>query len=116
MDGIHILITTGGYLQQRCIDRRKPDFSAVKMVVYDEADELFIQDVNCSHFQALYKEFAQQKVTPQHLLFSATFNDNIIARLKEQIGSFELFPLKKEALKLKGVKNFKITLDTNLKI
>lgn len=63
-----------------------------------------------------YKAFAEQKVEPQHLLFSATFNDNIILRLKEYIGSFELFPLKKEALKLKGVKNFRITLDTPQKI
>lgn len=42
MDGIQILITTSGYLQQRCADRRQPDFSQLKMLVYDEADELFI--------------------------------------------------------------------------
>jgi len=43
-------------------------------------------------------------------MFSATFNDDVISRLKSYVGKFELFPLKKEALKLKGVKNFKILL------
>ena len=44
-------------------------------------------------------------------MFSATFNDDVISRLKHYIGKFDLFPLKIEALKLKGVKNFKFKLN-----
>jgi superfamily II DNA/RNA helicase len=49
-------------------------------------------------------------------MFSATFNDDVISRLKNYVGKFELFPLKKEALKLKGVKNFKILLNAESKV
>lgn len=84
--------------------------SALKTIVYDEADELYIQDGNLPSFEALFKVLNDIKVAPQHLMFSATFNDDVISRLKSYVGKFELFPLKKEALKLKGVKNFKILL------
>jgi hypothetical protein len=50
------------------------------------------------------------------LLFSATFDTAIIQKVKEFIGEFELYPLKKEALKLKGVKNFKIMLNEAEKV
>jgi hypothetical protein len=49
-------------------------------------------------------------------LFSATFDTAIIQKVKEFIGEFELYPLKKEALKLKGVKNFKIMLNETEKV
>ena len=42
--GGHIMITVPGFIKNKLTSRDKsdiPDFSALKMVVYDEADELF---------------------------------------------------------------------------
>ena len=46
-DAGHILITVPGYLKNRLSARNcNLDLSALKMVIYDEADELFIQHSN----------------------------------------------------------------------
>jgi len=43
LEGAQILITTPGFVKSRFDNRKSPiDLSALKMVVYDEADELFI--------------------------------------------------------------------------
>jgi superfamily II DNA/RNA helicase len=42
VDTAQILITTPGALAKRCGGRKKIDLSALKIIVYDEADELFI--------------------------------------------------------------------------
>lgn len=43
-DSGHILITVPGYLKNRLSAKKcNLDLSALKMIVYDEADELFIQ-------------------------------------------------------------------------
>jgi len=43
-------------------------------------------------------------------LFSATFSDIVIEKIATFIGDLNAFPVKKETLKLKGVKNFKMTM------
>jgi len=43
LEGAQILVTTPGFLKQRVNNRSGAlDLSALKMIVYDEADELFI--------------------------------------------------------------------------
>ena len=105
-------MTVPGFLKQKLVDSRKAnlDLTALKLVVYDEADELFIQESNLVCFQALQKYLKQHNVTPQHCLFSATFNDDVITSAKHLIGDYKAFPIKKEALKLKGVKQYKMLL------
>lgn len=49
-------------------------------------------------------------------MFSATFTDDVIQAAKDYIGDFKAFPIKKEALKLKGVKSLKIELSKNAKL
>ena len=39
----HIMITVPGYLKNKLTGRKALDMSALKMIVYDEADELFLQ-------------------------------------------------------------------------
>jgi superfamily II DNA/RNA helicase len=58
MDG-HILITNPGYVSQKLKNVKSGgiDFSALKMIVLDEADELFIQDGNMECFTLLKKQF-----------------------------------------------------------
>ena len=80
------------------------------MIVYDEADELFIQEANLVCFEAMSKHLKKLDVNPQHCLFSATFTDDVINCAKALIGDYKAFPIKKEALKLKGVKQFKLSI------
>lgn len=40
----HIMVTVPGYLKNKLVERNsKLDLSNLKMIVYDEADELFLQ-------------------------------------------------------------------------
>ena len=48
-------------------------------------------------------------------MYSATFNDDVIKFASHFVGSFTPFTIKKEALKLKGVKNYRINLTETLK-
>lgn len=52
---------------------------------------------------------------PQHCMYSATFNDEVIKFASKFVGSFTPFTIKKEALKLKGVKNYRISLNEKQK-
>lgn len=109
----HILITVPGFLKSKLMDSRKVslDLSALKMIVYDEADELLLQESNLVCFEALQKYLKKIEVKPQHCLFSATFSDQVIEVAKALIGDYKAFPIKKEALKLKGVRQFKLRID-----
>ena len=49
----HILVTVPGFLKNKLSGRKPLDLSALKMIVYDEADELFIQQSNHEGFQNL---------------------------------------------------------------
>ena len=112
ISGGHILVTAPGFLKSKLTARGKPDIdlSALKMIVYDEADELFIQEANLVCFEAMSKHLKKIDVNPQHCLFSATFTDDVINCAKALIGDYKAFPIKKEALKLKGVKQFKMNI------
>ena len=118
--GGHILVTTPGFIKQKLGggrgDKGGLDLGAVKMIVYDEADELFMQESNLVCFESLQKTLKKASVTPQHCLFSATFSDDVIQVTKALVGDYTAFPIKKESLKLKGVKNFKLSLDDAAKI
>lgn len=49
-------------------------------------------------------------------MFSATFNDAVIDRIKSFVGVCTYFLIPKEALRLKGVQNFKIRLSPEEKV
>lgn len=118
--GGHILVTTPGFIKQKLGggrgDKAGLDLGALKMVVYDEADELFMQESNLVCFESLQKHTKKANLTPQHCLFSATFSDDVIQTAKALVGDYTAFPIKKESLKLKGVKNYKLALDDKAKI
>lgn len=48
-------------------------------------------------------------------MYSATFNDDVLKFASQFVGSFVPFTIKKEALKLKGVKNLRISLNEEKK-
>lgn len=64
----------------------------------------------------LIKYLKNEKIKPQQILFSATFTAEVIERVQQYVGEVTQFQVKKEALRLMGVKNFKIGLDQNEKI
>ena len=107
----HILITVPGYLKNKLTGRKIDlDLSALQAVVYDEADELFMQHNNHSCFEALKKHLKDKGVNPQHCMYSPTYNDEVVNKTNQFVGKFTSFNIKKESLKLKGVKNFKLTM------
>lgn len=74
-----ILITVPGYLKNKLIDRKRMlDLSALKMIVYDEADELFIQKDNHECFLKLQEHLKKIGKVPQHCMYSATFNEDVL--------------------------------------
>ena len=49
--GEHIIVTTPGYIKTNNGSRdNKLDFSELKMIIFDEADELLLQDSNLLAF------------------------------------------------------------------
>jgi len=87
-------VTTPGFLKQRVNQRSgNVDLSALKMFVYDEADELFVQDNTVKDLDVIYKSLAKMSISQQNVLFSATFNDTVVERIKQYIGDTNMFPI-----------------------
>ena len=61
----HILVTVPGQLKNKLTGRKPLDISALKMIVYDEADELFLQQSNHDGFQMLKQILTKQGLSPQ---------------------------------------------------
>jgi superfamily II DNA/RNA helicase len=88
------------------------------MVVFDEADELINNVSYHKSYDLLIKEFTKWGIVPQYLFFSATVNEEAIQRIKLLIkdeGRLKCFTVKKESLRLKGVKQFKLKIDEKKK-
>lgn len=100
------------------ISARKVDINLenLKTVVYDEADELFLQSTNHPCFDAMKRYFEKIKIEPQHCLYSATFNDDVINTVRHFIGDIKAYPVANQALRLKGVQNYKILLKPEEKV
>ena len=67
-------------------------------------------------FESLKKELDKNPVKPQHVLFSATIKENTQTRPHALFGDFTKFLVKKESLKLNGVKHFKMQLTDSNKL
>ena len=55
-------------------------------------------------------------IAPQHCLYSATFNEDVIGYAGQFVGDYMAFPIKKEALKLKGVRMNRIHMQPEDKL
>jgi len=65
IDDAHILITVPGFLYNKLTSRKVTlDFSHLKMVVYDEADELLIQKDNHKFFEEFQKHLKKIEKNP----------------------------------------------------
>ena len=84
------------------------DFSHLKLVVYDEADQLLLEENNKKAFDALRRDLKKKNADPQQVLFSATFSEEIKEKMQAQVGNLTCYFLKDAALKLEGVQHFQI--------
>ena len=63
LSNAQILVTTPGQLKQRITARGNAiDLSSLKMLVYDEADELFNQEKTCQDFEVIAKNLQKNGV------------------------------------------------------
>jgi superfamily II DNA/RNA helicase len=58
---------------------------------------------------------SKNNIKPQHVLYSATYTEDVVQYARKVVGDFKMFQMKKESLKLKGVKNMKIKCQDALK-
>jgi len=77
------------------------------MIIYDEADELFIQQGNQQACINLKEHLVQLKISPQIIMFSATFSNEVMNNIDKFINSYESFTLPNKSLRLDNVKQFK---------
>ena len=112
----HILVTTPGYFSNKMAGKVVLDLSKVNLMIYDEADELFINETNQKVFEVLLnqKVAKQWNLKIQHILFSATIDESVQESISKFL-QFQAFTIKKQALKLKGVKQYKILVDEHNK-
>ena len=118
-EGAQIIVTVPQWVTNR-IGKKKPlDLSHLKMIVYDEADEIFLQTHNQENIAKL-NEFLKTKlnmeVMPQNVLFSATYPEDVIESINKFLPSYNPFLIPVEALKLKGVQMYRIQVEEVQKI
>ena len=111
-----ILVTVPGWLEKRISGRKKLNLKNLRLIAYDEADEIFLQEQNHVSIKNFYKHFGEIGAKPQTLMFSATYPENVINNILGFGIEYKGFQLKKESLKLKGVKQFYINLDPSNKL
>jgi superfamily II DNA/RNA helicase len=71
----HIVVAVPEFME-KCLNKRNPlDISALKLIVYDEADEIFLQENNHKFIAKLNSHLLEKQITPQNLLYSATYDD-----------------------------------------
>lgn len=102
----HIVVAVPEFLDKCCNKRNPLDVSALKLIVYDEADEIFLQENNHKFIAKLNNHLQEKGITPQNLLYLATYDDIQIQNINKFFVSYKKFQIKKEALRLKGVQLF----------
>jgi ATP-dependent RNA helicase DDX19/DBP5 len=107
-EAANIVVTVPKWLENR-LDGRKPlDLKDLKLVIYDEADEIFQQEGNHESISKLLKFIDAKSIAAQQVLFSATFDPLTMGKIGGFFTSLKMFTLPKEALKLKGVKQYRM--------
>ena len=115
--GANIVVTVPKWIENRLGGRKPIDLSHLKLVVYDEADEIFLQEANHVSIMKMKNQIEEKlKINPQTVLFSATFDDAVMKCINTFFTSVQVFRIQKEALKLKGVKMYRMTVAEKAKL
>ena len=78
------------------------------MIIYDEADEIFLQNVKHKSINILNNHMTKLKMQPQNILFSATFPDEVLTSIKTFFLKYQAYMIDEKDLNLKGVKLYRI--------
>ena len=84
------------------------DLSKVRVVVFDEADEIFYTEGNETGIKAFMGNFQTLGIKPQCLFYSATLNEDIKYKIANSVHVDQYFEVPREALIIKGIKQFKM--------
>lgn len=106
----HIVVTVPKWLENRLTGRKCLDLKNLKLIIYDEADEIFQQEGNHDSIRQLLTFVDKNAIEAQQVLFSATFDPNTMDKIQMFYKMLKIFTVSKEALKLKGVKQFRMTV------
>ena len=108
--GTHIIVASPQWIASRLGGKTAINLKALKMVVFDEADEIFFQPANRPLITKLLAHTKKLNLQVQGILFSATFPKEVLETVLAVFQDPEMMInlVKKECLQLKGVKQFKI--------
>lgn len=106
----HIVISTPGFIKNQVEARQKTmDLSNLKMVIFDELDEMFKNEDTQKIFNKLFNDvFTKIPKMPQFVLFSATVDEMTKKIVSHYIKDYKIIEGKKEQQKLDNVKQFKM--------
>ena len=114
--GSNIVVTVPGWIENKLGGRQPLDLKNLKMIIYDEADEIFLQEKNHVGISKLLSHCREKlQINAQSVFFSATFDPMVIENIEKFYKKVQVFKVKKESLKLKGVKMFRIDVPSNKK-
>ena len=116
-EGAQIIVTVPQWITNR-IGKRKPlDLKSLKMIVYDEADEIYLQTNNQENIAKLNDHLKNKlNLTVQNVLFSATYPEEVISNINKFLPEYTPFRIPVEALKLKGVQMYRLQVEESEKI
>ena len=69
------------------------DISNLKLICYDEADEIFLQGHNHACITAINAAAKKLEKIPQSVLFSATFTDAVIKEINKFFERVNIFTI-----------------------
>ena len=95
------------------IKRDKIDMSALKVFVIDEADIYFADDTDNEQLKRHVESLPSK---PQFLLFSATFSDEVLEKIKTFMEEARQIRQKQQDLKLDNIKQFYLRCESKKKL
>jgi ATP-dependent RNA helicase DDX19/DBP5 len=100
----HVVVSTPGNFENLFFKGKKYSMENLKILVLDEADYMFTNDVALTVSEKCFKYFQNNNLQVQVLFFSATFNDKNLKMIKKYFKKAYMLEIKKEALTLKNVR------------
>jgi superfamily II DNA/RNA helicase len=95
------------------IESRELDISKVKMVIFDEFDEIFKEEGNRNDLQKIIKTYFKQiDINPMYVMFSATLDEQTLKEVEAYINqpTPDVYTAAKKALKLENIMQLKIKM------
>ena len=99
----HIVIITPGHFDTCFLKKKQYKLDQVKMIVFDEADYMFTNEVTLQVAEKTLKQCQDKDYKIQYLFFSATFTKDNFKTIKKYIKKANIIEIQKEQLTLTNV-------------